>query len=102
MRVAGFEIQLHDVTNVSPVKRKYGIPAKLESCHTASIGEYCMEGHVPADVVQEMLRKKPKIVGLAVPGMPIGSPGMEVPGRKDNYDIIAFYKSGVTYVFARR
>jgi hypothetical protein len=101
MEKNGFRPRVHDVNDVSPYKRKYGVPAALESCHTAVVGGYALEGHVPADLVRQILTQKPNIAGLAVPGMPMGSPGMEGP-RKDNYDVIAFDKTGKTSVFAKR
>ena len=76
--------------------------AGFESCHTARIGGYSLEGHVPADVIDRLLREQPTALGLAVPGMPIGSPGMEQGGRKDAYDILLFDKAGKTRVYASR
>lgn len=102
MKSAGFSVTAHDVSDINAVKRDMGVPASLASCHTGMVGGYLVEGHVPADVVQKMLAAKPAIMGLAVPGMPIGSPGMEFGGRKDPYDIIAFEKSGKTTVYAKR
>ena len=79
------------------------MPAALESCHTALAGGYVVEGHVPADVIQQLLRERPTIVGLAVPGMPLGSPGMEAPGQKAQpYDVIAFDARGTSRIYARR
>lgn len=101
MRTNGFRPNVHDVLDVAPFKRKYGVPAALESCHTAVVGGYALEGHVPADLVRQILKQRPAILGLAVPGMPAGSPGMEGP-TKDKYDVIAFDKSGKTSVFAKR
>jgi hypothetical protein len=101
MRTNGFVPTVHDVQDVAVFKRKYGVPAALESCHTAVVGGYAFEGHVPADLLRQVLKQRPAIVGLAVPGMPMGSPGMEGP-RKDAYDVIAFDKAGKTSVFAKR
>jgi hypothetical protein len=101
MRAAGFRPTVHDLDDVSPIKRKHGVPSSLESCHTAVVGGYIIEGHVPADVVQQALKAKPKIAGLAVPGMPMGSPGME-GSRKDPYNVVAFEQNGRTSVFAKR
>jgi hypothetical protein len=101
MRANGFQPTVHDVPDVVPVKRKLGVPSALESCHTAVVGGYAVEGHVPADVVRQMLKQRPQIAGLAVPGMPMGSPGMEGP-RKDPYNVVAFERNGRTSVFARR
>lgn len=101
MRANGFQPTVHDVLDVAPIKRKLGVPSALESCHTAVVAGFALEGHVPADVVRQMLKTKPQIAGLAVPGMPMGSPGME-GSRKDPYNVVAFTRSGTTSVFARR
>ena len=101
MRAAGFRPTVHDLNDVSPIKRKLGVPSALESCHTAVVGGYTIEGHVPADVVRQALKERPKIAGLAVAGMPMGSPGMEGP-RKDPYNVVAFEQNGRTSVFAKR
>ena len=102
VKAAGFKTQIHDLDNVGAIKQKYGVPAELASCHTVLVAGYVLEGHVPADVIKKMLTEKPKIAGIAVPGMPVGSPGMEMGGRKDRYDIIAWSKAGKQTVFARR
>jgi hypothetical protein len=101
---AGFKVTVRDIADVDPIKRDLGVPANLGSCHTAVVGPYVLEGHVPADLVDKLLADKPAGArGLAVPGMPIGSPGMEVPGRPaDKYDVILFNNDGRTRVFARR
>jgi hypothetical protein len=101
MRANGFRPRTQDVADVTPFKRKYGVPVALESCHTAIVAGYAIEGHVPADVVRQLLKQRPQILGLAVPGMPMGSPGME-GSRKDPYDVVAFDKSGKGSVFAKR
>ena len=101
MRAAGFRVTALDVPDVGPFKRKLGVPPPLESCHTGVVAGYAIEGHIPADVIRQMIKQKPKIAGLAVPGMPSGSPGME-GGRADKYDILSFEKSGKTAVFASR
>jgi len=102
MRTAGFTVNSTDLPDVTPVKDKYGVPAALRSCHTAVVGGYVIEGHVPADVIKKLLRERPAdVVGIAVPGMPMGSPGME-GGRADKYDILSFEKTGKTAVFASR
>ena len=102
VKAAGFAPEVHDVADLSPVKTNGGVPPDLQSCHTAIIGGYTIEGHVPADVIRQLLAEKPRIAGIAVPGMPIGSPGMEVGARKDAYEVIAFTKDGNTSVYARR
>ena len=102
MRAAGFTPKVTDMPDVSPIKRKHGVPVELESCHTAIVGGYTVEGHIPADVIQQMLKEKPAIVGIAVPGMPVGSPGMESGTRKAAYNVMAFDKAGKTRVYAKR
>ena len=103
LRAKGFTVDARNVTDLAPVKRQHGVPAALQSCHTGLIDGYVVEGHVPADVIDRLLRERPKIVGLAVPGMPVGSPGMEAPGQKpERYDVIAFDARGGTRVFASR
>jgi len=102
LRANGFVVETMDMPDLSLVKQKYGVKPALQSCHTAVVNGYVIEGHVPADVVTQMLREKPAIVGIAAPGMPVGSPGMEVPGYKDAYNILAFDKAGKTSVYARR
>ena len=78
-----------------------GVTADLSSCHTAKIGGYIVEGHVPADDIKRLLKEKPAIAGIAAPGMPMGSPGMEQGGMKQPYNVMAFTKDGKKYVFAR-
>lgn len=91
------------MADLKPIKQRYGVPAALSSCHTALVEGYVIEGHVPADVVDRLLRERPPVVGLAVPGMPVGSPGMEVPGQPAvPYQIRAFDKDGKTSVYAMR
>ena len=102
VKLAGFAPQVHDMPDVSPMKAKVGLPPGLQSCHTALVGGYIIEGHVPVDLVQRLLTEKPKVAGLAVPGMPVGSPGMEMGDRKDPYDVFAFTKEGTTSVYAKR
>jgi hypothetical protein len=98
---AGFKTQVHEMADVSSVKTEYKVPARAQSCHTAVVGGYVLEGHVPAADVRRLLRERPAVLGLAVPGMPIGSPGMEVPNRPaDKYDVVSFDKQGQMKVFA--
>lgn len=80
--------------DMNAVKNKYGVPSKLASCHTAVINGYVIEGHVPAGDIKELIKTTPDVVGLSVPGMPMGTPGMEMGGRKDPFDVIAFDKEG--------
>ena len=97
----GFTVEVHNHRNLNPIKDEMGVPRHMQSCHTAKVGSYVIEGHVPADVVARLLKEKPDIEGLAMPGMPMGSPGMEGP-RKDKYDILTLEKSGRTSVYASR
>jgi hypothetical protein len=101
MRANGFEATVSDMPDVTPVKDKQGVPTTLRSCHTALVGGYAIEGHVPADLVKKLLKEKPAAAGIAVPGMPMGSPGME-GATKDTYNIVLFDKAGKTSVYATR
>lgn len=102
LRKAGFTVEVHDVDNMDPVKRRVGIPAGKGSCHTAEVAGYFVEGHVPASDMQRLLRERPKAKGLTVPGMPAGSPGMEVPsGQIDPYEVLLVAEDGSTTVFSR-
>jgi len=100
MTKAGFTIKTHEVEDVPAMRRKLGMPEKLGSCHTAKVGDYLLEGHVPATDVKRLLKEKPKALGLAVPGMPTGSPGMDVPNSPP-YDTLLVQKDGATQVFAK-
>jgi len=99
----GYAVEVHNESRsqLSSIKAGMGVPGDLQSCHTAKIGGYIIEGHVPADVIARLLKEKPQIKGLAVPGMPMGSPGMEGP-RKDSYDILALEENGKTSIFASK
>ena len=100
---SGFKATTHDLNDLSETKDTLSVPDALRSCHTALVGKYVFEGHVPADLIKKLVAEKPaNILGLAVPGMPAGSPGMEVPGRKDAYDVIAFTRDGKRTVYAKR
>ena len=103
MREAGFPIEDNVVRSVAAARRLLGTPADLLSCHAALVGGYALEGHVPAAAVIRLLAQRPAgIRGLAVPGMPVGSPGMEVPGQApDSYDVVAFDARGGRTVFMR-
>jgi hypothetical protein len=101
MNGATFKMTREVTTNLDAVAARQRVPEKLRSCHTALVGRYIVEGHVPADLVRRMLDEQPKIVGLAAPGMPAGSPGMDVP-NSPAYSIVAFRADGTTYEFARR
>lgn len=100
MREAGFQVRVEDRTDLAPVKAEMGVPADLSSCHTARVGGYVIEGHVPADDVRRLLAEEPDVKGLAVPGMPVGSPGMEGP-NPEPYSVVAFDGEGGREVFAR-
>ena len=95
--------RVHDSGNAE-ARARLGIPAKLGSCHTGSVGGYAIEGHVPAGAIHRLLKEKPQAIGLAVPGMPIGSPGMDGPaygGRRDPYNVLLVLADGSTRVFQR-
>ena len=100
---SGFKVQKKDVfgKQFTDVKSKYGVPQRLYACHTAVIDCYVIEGHVPADLIKRILKERPAIVGLAVPGMPVGSPGMDGP-KPEPYEVFTFDKQGRTTVYARR
>jgi hypothetical protein len=100
MRKSGFKVEVHDVDDVTPTATRLGVPAKLRSCHTSEINGYAIEGHVPAADVKRLLAARPKAAGLAVPGMVMGSPGMDAVGRSQAYQTILFDKAGKTRVFA--
>ena len=95
----GYKVTVHDRQNLNPIKAEMGVPRRLQSCHTAKVGDYVIEGHVPAEDIARLLQEKPQVAGLTVPGMPMGSPGMEGP-RKDPYDVLTFQRNGRTAVYA--
>jgi hypothetical protein len=101
MRKHDFDVVVRDTSDMSGAKSTGRVPARLQTCHTAFVNGYVVEGHVPAADVKRMLAEKPRIAGIAVAGMPIGSPGMEVGTRVDKYDVIAFNRDGTTQIFAR-
>jgi len=100
LRAAGFPVVAHDVENLDEIKALQGVPLALRSCHTALVGGYLIEGHVPAPVIERLLRERPRLGGLAVPGMPVGSPGMEGP-NPEPYQVLAFDASGRVQVYSR-
>lgn len=102
MTANGFAVTVRDTENLAPIKAEAGVPGRLQSCHTAIVQGYVVEGHVPADLVKRLLQEKPKVAGIAVPGMPIGSPGMEQGPAKQAYDVLLFDAQGRTTVYARR
>lgn len=93
MRKAGFEVTIDERSDLTAVRRRLGVPDELAACHTAEIDGYVVEGHVPAEAVQRLLRERPAASGLSVPGMPPGSPGMESP-TPETYEVLLFGKSG--------
>ncbi|ARB44358.1 DUF411 domain-containing protein [Alloalcanivorax xenomutans] len=100
MRENGFDVKVHETQNLQPIKEKAGLRAGLGSCHTAFIDGYTIEGHVPAKEVKRLLEERPEAVGLTVPAMPIGSPGMEMGDRQDPYQVLLFDDKG-TKVYAQ-
>lgn len=99
---AGFQVNIRDTPDVGVVNASFGIPDKVSSCHTAFVGGYAVVGHVPADLIEKLLKERPKVAGIAVPGMPVGSPGMEQGGQKEPYDVVLFTADGKTTVYAHR
>jgi hypothetical protein len=103
LRQSGFTPTVHNLTDLRSIKAKYGVPDDLQACHTGDVDGYVIEGHVPADLIRRLLRERPSVVGLAVPGMPPGSPGMETPGSPAQpYQIFTFDRKGKTGVYATR
>ncbi len=100
LQAAGFSVETESVQDVDAVAAQHKVPAALRSCHTATVGGYIVEGHVPAAVIERLLRERPKIAGIGVPGMPPGSPGME-SASPVAYDVIAWEPSGRTFVYAK-
>ena len=103
LRASGYPVKAENVPDVTPIKERYGVPKRLRACHTALVEGYVLEGHVPADLIDRLLRERPRAVGLAVPGMPAGSPGMDSAGQaSEPYQVLIFDRSGKTAVFANR
>jgi hypothetical protein len=100
LRKNGFRVIAHDVADVTSYREKLGIPQALGSCHSATVAGYAIEGHVPAADIRRLLRERPRARGIAVPAMPLGSPGMEGP-RKDPYQTLLFHSDGDHVVFER-
>jgi hypothetical protein len=99
---SGLNVQAVNVASTAEVHQRFGVPRQLGSCHTAVFGDYWAEGHVPADLVQKLMTEKPDdIIGIAVPGMPMGSPGMEGPNPVE-YQVLAYGKDGSVTVYATR
>jgi len=97
----GFEVTEKAIKNVASLKKKFGIPERLSSCHTAVVSGYVIEGHVPVEDIQRLLSEKPDIRGLAVRGMPAGAPGMEGGRQKEAFSVVAIRKNGSTYIYSR-
>jgi hypothetical protein len=100
VKKAGFRVEIHDTADVQPIKDQWGVPGDMISCHTTKVDGYVVEGHVPADLIQRLLTERPAVIGIAAPGMPVGSPGMD--GPPEPYDILTFDKEGRTALFAKR
>ena len=100
LRKNGFDVRTSDIAAIGSVKARYGVPMDMRSCHTAVVEGYVIEGHVPASDIRRLLKERPKIAGLAAPGMPVGAPGMEV-GRAQPYSVMSFDKNGAGAVFAK-
>lgn len=102
LSVAGFDVVVTNVDDTTATRKRLGMPERFGSCHTAVVDGYVLEGHVPADEVKRLLALRPAVLGLAVPGMPASSPGMDVvPGRQDAYDVLVIDRAGRDTVFAR-
>lgn len=100
METSGFQVRDNVTEDLTAIKEQYGVPANLASCHTTVVDGYVVEGHVPAEDVQRLLTEQPSIAGIAVPGMPIGSPGMESGNYVEPYTVFSFTESGETSTFA--
>jgi hypothetical protein len=100
LKANGFEVEVTETNSLNPIKQDAGLPYSLASCHTAFIGDYVIEGHVPANDIHRLIAESPDARGLTVPGMPVGSPGMEMGDRKDAYQVLMFNESGQTRVFS--
>jgi hypothetical protein len=101
LRDNGFAVETVDMPDLSMVKQKYGVKPALQACHTAVVNGYVVEGHVPADLIMKLVKEHPAVAGLAVPGMPTGSPGMDGASRVP-YDVLTFDRAGRTRVYAHR
>jgi hypothetical protein len=101
MRANGFAVRDVVVADVQAIKRRLGVPNLLSSCHTAEVAGFAIEGHVPAADVKRLLRSRPAVAGIAAPGMPLGSPGMESPYGKEPFTVLAFTRTGAISAFSR-
>ena len=95
----GFTVRTTDVSDVSELKSEHNVPERLASCHTALVDGYVIEGHVPAEDIRRLLRERPNVVGISVPGMPVGAPGMEGPNPRE-FPVISFDDTGEMELFA--
>ena len=100
LKANNFNVKDIVMDDVLAIKQKHGVTDNLQSCHTALVGDYVIEGHVPANDIMKLLKSKPKVIGLAVPGMVTGSPGMEMGEHKNAYDVVSFDKDHKTSVFS--
>ena len=101
LRAEGFDVRVVEAEDVTPAARRLGVPDNLRSCHTASVEGYAIEGHVPAADIRRLLSERPDAAGIAVPGMPVGSPGMEQGDRRQPYATLLFTRDGRRTIFAR-
>lgn len=99
LRKSGFEVAINDVNDTAPIRKKFGLADKFGSCHTARLNGYVIEGHVPAQQLNRLLAEKPVALGLAVPGMPMGSPGMEVGSTRDAYSVLLVRLDGSSRIY---
>lgn len=100
LRADGLAVRVVEVDDTSPVALRLGVPDDLRSCHTAEIDGYAIEGHVPASDIRRLIAERPDAAGLSVPGMPVGSPGMELGDRRERYDVVLFDRDGASQVFS--
>lgn len=100
MKAAGFQVKVTQVADTSASRKSLGLPDSLASCHSAKVGNYALEGHVPAAEVRRLVASKSNALGLAVPGMPASAPGMDAPGRRDAYQVLLLDKKANSTVFA--
>ena len=101
LEAAGFGVNVTNVTDTAAMRQRFGMPEKYGGCHTATVEGYVIEGHVPAPDIRRLLAERPAAIGLSVPGMPVGSPGMEVGNRVDAYDVLIVNHAGGATVFSR-
>ena len=101
IKAEGFEVKVVLQESNADIRKKFGISQDLMSCHTAVVEGYVIEGHVPVQDIKRLLKEKPKVAGLSVPGMPASAPGMDVPGNSDPYQVVAFTKEGRKYIYSQ-